>query len=642
MATAASVVGTRAKVYVSEGWKEPLVIFSGFVADPGSRKSAAMSVSRVPLVRLQESAEMEYAYRKEEYDREKRRYDALGKKAAADHEPPVEPDKRHYYLEDSTLEAAMAIHAQEPSKNGFVMIYDELAELIDGFDQYKSKGGSDRKKVLRFFNGSDIKTDRKTQKSSCFIPESAISITGAIQEGTLKRLISTSKDVDGMWDRFLWCFPRFVSVRQRGNPVDITEYLKWIYQELDSIPEQSYYLSDTARRILTEFEFWIEDQRHEVSQPVFLAYSKLPGLSARLALFLHLIDAVVEHRPIVPTISAATMQRAIKLMNYYISQIHLLHGRASEHNLDSKLVGIIELSKDKGAVSTRDIQRKRIAKNTEEASNLLSVLIERGLGNTSQGARGQTLWTYDPNALTTDRETFRIPSELVTEAKNESIPCREPVSADFSPVTLETVEVRNEPRFDASNLPMQSREREAMPVTSPAGIPAQRAAMESESSRCGSTTDGEVLAGQSSTVGAGSEYPFSEGDRVIDSVTGLESTVAEVMDDGDGTVVYFLNGSVNDYRAAEQLSKPLDVASTLDWRGFQVGDFVECVFPEWMDERSRKESAKMKEAPYGARGTVKELVVWDLKFGGKVVPAAVVEFEFGTKRLALDQLMRLI
>ncbi|MBW4469199.1 MAG: DUF3987 domain-containing protein [Stenomitos rutilans HA7619-LM2] len=399
MAVCAGIVGTRADIRVHQGWTEPCVLWTGFVGEPGFKKSPAMKVIRKPLVKLQVQAREEFEARKEEYEINKRQWDGKKREERAEadaSEVPKQPNQRHYYLEDTTLDAAIALHAQEESATGFSLLYDELAELFDGLDQYKSGGkGNDRKKLLRLWNGGDLKTDRKTENASVFVPKSAVSLSGAIQTSVLEQQMGNKEDSDGMWGRILWSNPPYIRADHRSTPTDISALLEDVYTKLDHLAsDRMFRLSPEAQKLFYKFESWVEDQREYCSAAFKNALAKMIGYSARIALLLHCLDIALGECPDDDRVPAKTMQRSLYLCQYYIQQVKLLHAKTIQTDLPPELLKIVELSQRIGEVSDREILRKRYAESAEDARDKIRQLIELGLGELSHGDKKSLRWKF--------------------------------------------------------------------------------------------------------------------------------------------------------------------------------------------------------------------------------------------------------
>ena len=80
--------------------------------------------------------------------------DALDKKT----KPPAQPAPRRIDLDDTTIEAAIPIMADNP--RGLILINDELTALVAGCNQYKGGKGNDRQALLKIWAGQAFKKDR--------------------------------------------------------------------------------------------------------------------------------------------------------------------------------------------------------------------------------------------------------------------------------------------------------------------------------------------------------------------------------------------------------------------------------------------------------------------------------------------------
>lgn len=123
---------------------------------------------------------------------------------------PIKPEPLNritYCVSDVTVEALAPLFSENP--RGFLLHRDEIAGWISDFDKYKSSGGgSDEQHFLSMYNASTIQVHRKGTQKDIFVPQTALSITGGIQPGILKRVMSEKQKQSGFLARFLLAFPQ--------------------------------------------------------------------------------------------------------------------------------------------------------------------------------------------------------------------------------------------------------------------------------------------------------------------------------------------------------------------------------------------------------------------------------------------------
>jgi Protein of unknown function (DUF3987) len=314
---AASRIGSAAQVVIkpSAKYTQPMVFWTADVSGSGTLKTPAQRIILDPLIALEKEAHALYQVELENYERSK----AAGT-------PIPKPIRQRYLTKDSTLETLQRIHAENP--RGILYYRDELAGSIKVRNQYRGGYGADEEAELDQWNGSAVIVDR-AEKSIC-LPNSAISRTGSIQWEVLANLMGDHQDTNGAWSRWLFCAadapPRYLNLSGDEPESKITETLTWLYTELAKVPRQDYLLSFEAKHL---FEAWqhqlVDAQRAEAALGLQLVYPKIEAYTARFALWLHIVNAVLRREQPTQMIGEVTMEQAIELAAYYLWQHKLIH-----------------------------------------------------------------------------------------------------------------------------------------------------------------------------------------------------------------------------------------------------------------------------------------------------------------------------
>jgi hypothetical protein len=148
----------------------------------------------------------------------------------------------------------------------------------------------------------------------------------------------------GYLARFLLCSipdapDRKLDLLSPHQETGLLELLRSLYRRLELLPERDYLLSVEAKVLFQGFNHVIvELDKEEAHFGMGLVYAKIESYAARLALWLHIVNAVVRDEVPGPVISGETMQAAIELASFYLWQHKLIHA----HNSPSqKLEGIL-------------------------------------------------------------------------------------------------------------------------------------------------------------------------------------------------------------------------------------------------------------------------------------------------------------
>ena len=319
LAAAAGCVGTHAEVVIkrSGGYTQPCLLRTLLVADSGQLKSPLQKVALGPLQRLEE----EFLG---QYDQAMKAHKATVGQLKKGEEIPDAPKRQRLMLVDATPEKVVKLHAE--NKQGFLMCRDEWGGYIKSFNKYRNGVGDDRELDLSEFNGGALIRDRVGDES-IFIRKSAISRTGGVQPEILTELANKGQDADGFFARWLVSNPPYPSpykniIDDEGNQTEeLQNQLYGIYKALRALPERQYELEMPAKQYFQTWQHHLVDLGMAEKQRHLKAlYPKLEAYTARLALTLHLINAVSQGQSPASKISGETMMQAIYLAQYFLGQ----------------------------------------------------------------------------------------------------------------------------------------------------------------------------------------------------------------------------------------------------------------------------------------------------------------------------------
>lgn len=324
LSAASTCIGTSSRVVIkaSAKYKQPCVFQTAIVARSGKLKSPAQNVVLEPLYQLEVEEGKKYLKALERYEIELSRWKK--DKDADPEDKPVAPVRKRYLTKDATIEALERIHGQNP--RGILVHRDELVEDFKSENAYRGGKGADREKKLDQWNGSAIITDRKERE--IVLERSAISRTGGIQWDVLSDLMGDGYDSNGSLARWLFCCDeapnRFINFDNEAD-TGITEQLLELYKKLEQLPECDYLLDEAAKLGFKHWQHELVELEIETTHPALqLAYPKLEAYTARFALWLHLVNAVLADRKPAPTINVLTMNAAINLAQYFKHQLEVV------------------------------------------------------------------------------------------------------------------------------------------------------------------------------------------------------------------------------------------------------------------------------------------------------------------------------
>ncbi|WP_171267362.1 DUF3987 domain-containing protein [Oceanidesulfovibrio marinus] len=326
----AACIGRTRGILIKQSWCEYANLFMALVARSGMGKSPCVNAFFRSIHRVEKRLQAEYDEAMAQYWADKTAYDQAPKKERG--QPPEEPQRKHLYVDDATIEAVADALLMSGSR-GVLWYRDELAGMLKDFDKYGTgdKGGT-MTRLLSAYDSSSWKLTRKTNKQTIYIPQATVSLFGGIQDGVLPHIFTDLDAVSGFLPRIL-----FVRAEQDAPPLWTEEGFEDIHrQTIDQITERllSYEMTDEPSekaRIIgvagdakkafiawhdkLAYEQWLSDADHKEALP------KLRGQALRLALNLHCLWAAAEDGNELEPVQLDTMNRALTLAEWFKGEL---------------------------------------------------------------------------------------------------------------------------------------------------------------------------------------------------------------------------------------------------------------------------------------------------------------------------------
>ena len=411
---AGAAIGASREIEVKRGWREGARIFSGVVAEPGSKKSPALWLAATAYYRRHKQLTAEYKREKAKYNTELAQYEidlAVWKKnaakGAADAEekptPPEEPHLSQVYTTDSTTEALADVHEKNP--RSLVYLNDELTGWAHAFNQYKTGGkGADRQAWLSFWSGAPVLVNRKSRKDPIVLDNPFISVTGCLPPEVLPDLSDERGREDGFVHRILFSYPNPLPGAWTENEIDpatidaaVAVFHKlWELQldmrEEEPVPKVCRFTAGAKTLWVQWFNEHVREQAAE-DFPKYLKgpWAKMEGYCVRLVLTLHLCRCAARESQS-EEIDEESMAGAWALIHYFKSHARRVYARLRTTRGDERAEHALAwIGKQATQQATaRDLLRHHVAglKTASEARALLQDLVDRGYGTlTTQGKR---------------------------------------------------------------------------------------------------------------------------------------------------------------------------------------------------------------------------------------------------------------
>ncbi len=400
LAAAASAVGNTRRIRVKDGWTEPAVIWTVIIGEPGTVKSPAMEKALAPLKQIQQRAFVKYEEQREQYEIEKEKYEKekaafRRNKRSEPPEKPKEPKPVRYICQDATVEALAVMLADNPK--GVLLARDELNGWLNSFGEYKKQASSDASKFLEMHRAGHLLIDRKTgDRKTINVPRAAVSITGGIQPGTLRRSLGREYFDNGLASRLLMAYPprqrrpwteKTVDSNAKAEVAKVFERLitlEPVTSSEEDQPEPGLARMDGEAKAAW-VQFYIEHEREQqaLHGDLAAAWSKLQGYVARFALVIHLIRWAAGECVDPETVNPEDVGPAVRLVRWFGREIKRIYALMAESEEELEERQLLELLHGKGGAATvRELMRwaPDQYRTAELAEQALSGLVEAGFG----------------------------------------------------------------------------------------------------------------------------------------------------------------------------------------------------------------------------------------------------------------------
>ena len=399
LAALASAIGNTRRIQLKRSWSEPAILWAAIVGDSGTMKSPAMELALKPLRDRQQKTIKRHTEAMQQYKTEAMRYDialADWKKSGGESLPPVEPEEpmlARCWCDDTTMEALAVLLLQ--NWRGLLMVRDELAGWLSGFDRYAQSKGSDVAKWLEMHGGRSIMVDRKTgTPRTIYVPRAAVSVTGSIQPTTLQQALGRAYFENGLAARLLLANPprRVKRWTESEMASDMEQAIAGVFEKLfdlepiegsDGEPEPGIlHLSPEAKAVWIQFYNEHADEQVELSGDLSAAWSKLEGYAARLALIVHLVKWAVGDVEDSDVVDRQSIASGVEISRWFGQETRRVYDILHEDINGRQQRELIErIQRNGGTLSVRQLQRScRVYSKSQAAEAALNTLVESGLG----------------------------------------------------------------------------------------------------------------------------------------------------------------------------------------------------------------------------------------------------------------------
>jgi hypothetical protein len=405
LAAAASAIGSTRRIRLKGSWTEPAILWSVIVGDSGARKSPALDLALGPVRERQRDAWRDH-------EAAMREWEAAGREGPAP--VPVLP-----VTADATVEALARILGDQP--RGILLAREELAGWLGAFDRYAGGKGSDAQSWIELHGGRPLRVDRRGG-GSLYVPEAAVSVTGTIQPGTLRRALTAEHRESGLAARLLLAWPP--SRPRRWTDDEIPQHVadKWsetmarLYDLTgdDDGKPVACRMSHDARAAWAR---WVDDhgiESADLSGDLAAVASKTEGYAARLALVVHLVRWAAGAEVDSVEVAAASIEAGVALARWSEAEARRIYAALGENDAQRDQRMMLDWMHRRGEpVTVRDAQRTGPTplRRAGAADTVLRALARAGLVETVErsGRRGPATDVYRVAGSATHATCDRFP-----------------------------------------------------------------------------------------------------------------------------------------------------------------------------------------------------------------------------------------
>jgi hypothetical protein len=330
-----TAIGNSAVLEAMDGYLVKPILYLSIVAPPGASKSPALKKAFKPLEDFDTDLYKIFLNRMEVYKIELDKYEK-------DKKSIIKPDKPPFMqtlIKDSTIEMVVKILSVNPM--GCCVLADELSGFLARMNQYKA--GDEVQKWLEMWSGAPILLQRITREENK-VQDPFCNVIGGIQPGVLETLSKEENQHNGFYHRFLFVYPT-PKDKQNWLRISVSDTIKNNFDELflallDNRNKQllKYHLNEQANAL---YEEWFNNKNKKYNKAaddhVKGIIAKYQDYCLRFALLLQVIQDGYLRTGIV---SASIMERAIRLTEYFLANMHKATKLLAPETPPDKLIGV--------------------------------------------------------------------------------------------------------------------------------------------------------------------------------------------------------------------------------------------------------------------------------------------------------------
>lgn len=353
LAVFAAAMGNRWEARFSSTMCVSPILFLVLVGEPSSGKTPPLREMERPLQNIDMESDATYNHEKQEYDR-MMQMSAKERKEKGLPEYPQSPVHHEILVIDSTIEKLFGTLKDNP--HGILMFVNELNKLVANLNRYGK--GSDEAYWIEFFDGNQVKYERKSNGDYVNILRPYVSVIGGTQPGLLPKMFGGDKEVSGFTSRFLKIFPDITHMPKWGHeqmPNEIICEWESIIRKVVQRPCQYdangeiiptvLTFSNDATNVLFRWETHIEAEWEESDSYMKGVCGKLKTYVVRFCLIVHVMRLVCGETAD-EAIDATSAEAACRLADYFLEMDKRVHNIVCAKPVDATHQRLLDLLPD--------------------------------------------------------------------------------------------------------------------------------------------------------------------------------------------------------------------------------------------------------------------------------------------------------
>ncbi|MGP1549308.1 MAG: DUF3987 domain-containing protein [Prevotella fusca] len=328
----AAAMGNLYEAHFTTTMRVSPIIYVVLIGPPSSGKTPPLREAEKPLQNADRVSDLEYHRLMQEYNS----LINMSKNERMAQGLPENPDKpihKELLVIDSTIEKLFGIISENP--HGILMFVNELNKLVSNLNRYGK--GSDEAYWIEFFDGNQVKYERKSSEDYVNIFRPYVSVVGGTQPGLLAKLFGGDKEASGFTSHFLKIFPDITSMPKWGRePMPVGVEKEWAaiisevlythceYDANGEIIPQVLHFSQNAMNVLFKWEEHICSEWENTDGYMQGVCGKLKTYIVRFCLIIHVMRLVCGETTD-NTINEDSAKSACLLADYFLGMDKRVH-----------------------------------------------------------------------------------------------------------------------------------------------------------------------------------------------------------------------------------------------------------------------------------------------------------------------------